>query len=109
MRRLCPGSGRRAAHGGLHLLARPPQNGDLPRQRKNPERLCIRNTLRALDFFASVTSPFWNGLHVVIFLQSDRRSLFERFVKKRKSPVSSLQMRRGFFVLSSLRVKRGTP
>ena len=24
----------------------------------------LNNTLRALDFFASVTSPFWNGLHI---------------------------------------------
>jgi hypothetical protein len=35
------------------------KNGNLLRQRKNPDRLCMRNTLRALDFFAS--------LHLTIF------------------------------------------
>jgi hypothetical protein len=47
---------------------RPPQNGDLLRQRKNPDRLCMRNTLRALDFFAS--------LHLTIF---ERPANFECF------------------------------
>jgi hypothetical protein len=35
------------------------KNGDLPRQQKNPDRLCMRNTPRALDFFTS--------LHLTIF------------------------------------------
>jgi hypothetical protein len=35
------------------------KNGDLLRQRKNPDRLCMLNTLRALDLFAS--------LHLTIF------------------------------------------
>jgi hypothetical protein len=35
------------------------KKGDLLRQQKNPDRLCMRNTLRALDFFAS--------LHLTIF------------------------------------------
>jgi hypothetical protein len=35
------------------------KNGDLLRQRKNPDRLCMRNTLRGLDFSAS--------LHLTIF------------------------------------------
>jgi hypothetical protein len=30
------------------------KNGNLLRQRKNSDRLCMRNTLRALDFFASL-------------------------------------------------------
>jgi hypothetical protein len=34
-------------------VCRPPQNGDLLRQRKNPDHLSA-NTLRALDFFASL-------------------------------------------------------
>jgi hypothetical protein len=38
------------------------QNGDLLRQRKNPDRLCMSNTLRGLDFFAS--------LHLTIFERS---------------------------------------
>jgi hypothetical protein len=37
----------------------PPQNGNLLRQQENPDRLCMRNTLRALDFLAS--------LHLTIF------------------------------------------
>jgi hypothetical protein len=40
-------------------FVRPPQNDDLLCQRKNPDRLCMGNTLRALDFFAS--------LHLAIF------------------------------------------
>jgi hypothetical protein len=44
------------------------KNGDLPRQRKNPDRLCMRNTPRALDFFAS--------LHLTIF---ERPANFEFF------------------------------
>jgi hypothetical protein len=47
---------------------RPLKNGDLPRQRKNPDRLCMRNTPRALDFFAS--------LHLTIF---ERPANFEFF------------------------------
>jgi hypothetical protein len=39
--------------------SRPLKNGNLPRQRKNPGRLCMRNTPRGLDFFAS--------LHLTIF------------------------------------------
>jgi len=35
------------------------KNGNLLRQQKNPDRLCMRNTLRALDFSAS--------LHLAIF------------------------------------------
>jgi len=35
------------------------KNGDLPRQQNNPDRLCMRNTPRALDCFAS--------LHLTIF------------------------------------------
>jgi len=35
------------------------KNGDLLRQRKNPDRLCMRNTLRVQDFFVS--------LHLTIF------------------------------------------
>jgi ABC-type dipeptide/oligopeptide/nickel transport system permease component len=54
---------------GAHA-SRPPQNGNLLRQRKKPDRLCMRNTLRALAFFASVTSPFWGGLHILIFFNS---------------------------------------
>jgi hypothetical protein len=49
-------------------VSRPPQNGNLLRQRKNPDRLCIRNTLRALDFFAS--------LHLTIF---ERPAYFDFF------------------------------
>jgi hypothetical protein len=43
-------------------LISPPQNGNLLGQRKNPDRLCMCNTLRALDFFAS--------LHLTIFEQA---------------------------------------
>jgi hypothetical protein len=35
------------------------KNGNLLRQRKNPDRLCMPNTPRVLDFFAS--------LHLTIF------------------------------------------
>jgi hypothetical protein len=35
------------------------KNGDLRRQRKKPDRLCMRNTLRVLAFSAS--------LHLTIF------------------------------------------
>jgi hypothetical protein len=45
--------------GEVFFLSRPPQNGNLLRQRKNPDRLCMWNTLRALDFLAS--------LHLTIF------------------------------------------
>jgi hypothetical protein len=38
---------------------RPLKNGNLLRQRTNPDRLCMRNTPRVLDFFAS--------LHLTIF------------------------------------------
>jgi hypothetical protein len=44
------------------------KNGDLPRQRKNPDRLCMLNTPRALYFFAS--------LHLTIF---ERPANFEFF------------------------------
>jgi hypothetical protein len=48
------------------------KNGDLPRQLKNPDRLCMRNTPRALDFLASLhltifergrplKNPFWTA------------------------------------------------
>jgi hypothetical protein len=50
--------------------SRPPQNGNLLRQQKNPDRLCMRNTLRALDFFAS--------LHLTIL---ERSANFEFFVQ----------------------------
>jgi hypothetical protein len=40
-------------------VTRPLKNGNLLRQRKNPDRLCMWNTLRALDFLAS--------LHLTIF------------------------------------------
>ena len=46
----------------------PLKNGNLLRQQKNPDRLCMRNTLRALDFFAS--------LHLTIF---ERAANFEFF------------------------------
>jgi hypothetical protein len=48
--------------------SRPPKNGNLLRQRKNPDRLCMRNTPRVLDFFAS--------LHLTIF---ERPASFEFF------------------------------
>jgi hypothetical protein len=41
------------------FVGRPLKNGDLLRQRKMPDRLCMRNTLRVLAFFAS--------LHLTIF------------------------------------------
>ena len=43
------------AHGRFEKVkySRPPQNGNLLRHRKNPDRLCMPNTLRALDSFAS--------------------------------------------------------
>jgi hypothetical protein len=44
------------------------KNGNLLRQRKNPDRLCMPNTLRALDYFAS--------LHFAIF---ERPASFEFF------------------------------
>jgi hypothetical protein len=44
------------------------KNGNLLRQRKNPDRLCMRNTLRALDFFAS--------LHLTIFEQAANFEFF---------------------------------
>jgi hypothetical protein len=44
------------------------KNGNLLRQRKNPDRLCMPNTLRALNFFAS--------LHLTIF---ERPANFEFF------------------------------
>jgi len=49
-------------------LISPPQNGNLLRQRKNPDRLCMCNTLRALDFFAS--------LHLTIFEQAANFEFF---------------------------------
>jgi hypothetical protein len=48
------------------------KNGNLLRQRKNPDRLCMRNTLRALDFFAS--------LHLTIFEQAANFELFGQSV-----------------------------
>jgi len=50
------------------VFVRPSKNGNLLRQRKNPDRLCMPNTLRALDFFAS--------LHLAIF---ERPANFEFF------------------------------
>jgi hypothetical protein len=44
------------------------KNGNLLRQQKNPDRLCMCNTLRGLDFFAS--------LHLTIF---ERPADFEFF------------------------------
>jgi hypothetical protein len=35
-------------------IIRPLKNGNLLRQRKNPDRLCMANTPRVLDFFASL-------------------------------------------------------
>jgi hypothetical protein len=35
-------------------LGKPPHKGDLLRQRKDPDRLCMRNTPRALDLSASL-------------------------------------------------------
>jgi hypothetical protein len=40
---------------------RPPQNGDLLRQQKNPDRLCMLNTPRVLDFFASLHLTIFEG------------------------------------------------
>jgi hypothetical protein len=57
---ICPGA--------FVFFNRPPQNGDLLRQRKNPGRFCLRNTPRALNFLAS--------LHLTIF---DRSANFEFF------------------------------
>jgi hypothetical protein len=51
-------------------VSRPLKNGDLPRQRKNPDRLCMRNTPRVLDFFAS--------LHLTIFEQSANFEFFSQ-------------------------------
>jgi hypothetical protein len=51
------------------------KNGNLLRQRKNPDRLCMRNTLRALDFFAS--------LHLTIF---ERPANFEFFNSQLRTP-----------------------
>jgi hypothetical protein len=47
---------------------RPLKNGDLLRQRKKPDRLCMRNTLRVLVFYVS--------LHLTIF---ERPADFEFF------------------------------
>jgi hypothetical protein len=44
------------------------KNGNLLRQQKNPDRLCMSNTLRVLDFFAS--------LHLTIFEQAANFELF---------------------------------
>jgi hypothetical protein len=50
------------------------KNGNLLRQRKNPDRLCMRNTLRALDFFAS--------LHLTIFEQAANFEFYEQSAKR---------------------------
>jgi hypothetical protein len=50
------------------------KNGNLLRQRKNPDRLCVRNTLRALDFFAS--------LHLTIFEQAAHFEFFNSQLRK---------------------------
>jgi hypothetical protein len=49
------------------MVGGPLRNRDLLRQQKNPDRLCLRNTLRVLDFF---TSP-----HLIIF----ERPAFDEF------------------------------
>jgi hypothetical protein len=56
------------------VLNIPLKNGDLLRQRINPERLCMLNTLRALDFFAFV--------HITIFERSVNFEFFEQPVKE---------------------------
>jgi hypothetical protein len=54
------------------------KNGNLLRQRKNPGRLCIVNTPRGLDFFAS--------LHLTIF---ERPVTFDFFKQSGKLPKNS--------------------
>jgi hypothetical protein len=44
------------------------KNGDLLRQQKKPDRLCMRNTLRVLFFLLPCISPFLNGLRILDFL-----------------------------------------
>jgi hypothetical protein len=51
-------------------FSRPLKNGNLLRQQKNPDRLCMRNTLRVLDFFAS--------LHLTIFERPVNFEFFEQ-------------------------------
>jgi hypothetical protein len=45
------------------------ENSDLPRHQKNPDRLCMRNTLRVLDFFASLHLTIFERLYILIFLK----------------------------------------
>jgi hypothetical protein len=58
------------------------KNGNLLRQRKNPDRLCMRNTLRALDFFAS--------LHLTIFEQAANFEFFNSQLGDVPCSVSSM-------------------
>jgi hypothetical protein len=51
------------------------KNGNLLRQQKHPDRLCMRNTLRVLDVFAS--------LHLTIF---ERPAYFEFFYSQLERP-----------------------
>jgi hypothetical protein len=64
------------------------KNGDLLRQRKNPDRLCMRNTLRGLDFSAS--------LHLTIFERPVYFELRNRKLKPSLGDGSMSRFRRGF-------------
>jgi len=43
------------------------KNGDLLRQRKNPDQSCMRNTPRALIFFASLHLTIFERLRILNF------------------------------------------
>jgi hypothetical protein len=64
----------------LYILSRPPQNGNLLRQQKNPDRVSA-HTPRALDFFAS--------LHLTIFERPANFEFFEQsdFIAKSRHPL----------------------
>jgi hypothetical protein len=58
--------GRAIARSHHVALSRPLKNGNLLRQRKNPDRASAQYTARP-GFFASVISPFLNDLYILIF------------------------------------------
>jgi len=70
---LCTGDGREPNDAWLSQTAdsRLLQNGDLLRQQKNPDRLCMCNTLRVLDFSASLHLTILDQPANFEFFQSD--------------------------------------
>jgi hypothetical protein len=52
------------------------KNGNLLRQQKNSDRLCMRNTLRGLDFFASLHLTIFEQLGHMIARAPDAEGVF---------------------------------